>query len=91
MSDTAIKKKTFDCKQCGNPIGELYPLADGFGLLDCGGGSLATHYQGVCKICGKAVHFDVGDQKLERLIKGIQELRKSATRTPPITGGNDNP
>ena len=75
--EIAIKQKTFDCQQCGNPIGKLYRLADGIGLLDCGGGSLATHYQGVCKICGKAVHFDVGDQKLERLIERILELRKS--------------
>jgi 5-methylcytosine-specific restriction endonuclease McrA len=81
MSATAIKKKTLDCKQCGNPIGELYPVTDGFKLLDCGGGSLATHYQGVCKVCGNAVHFDLNDQKLERLIKNIQELREHAAQT----------
>jgi transcription initiation factor IIE alpha subunit len=86
MNATAIKKKTFDCQQCGNQIGELYPLMDGFGLLDCGGGSLATHYQGVCKVCGKPIYFDVGDQKLERLIKIIQEMR-SVIITQPMTGG----
>ena len=72
-----IQKKTFNCQHCGIQIGELFTLADGIALLDCGGGSLAIHYQGVCKVCGKVVHFDVGDQKLERLIKKIQNIRSS--------------
>ena len=69
MSDEPKQPKQVTCA-CGNRIGETYQLHDGICLLDTGGGSLAMHYQGVCKACGKAVYFDVNQQKLDLVIKG---------------------
>ena len=75
MSETAIKKKTYDCPNCGNPIGKLFEVADGsLCLLDTGGGDLEIHHQGMCKTCGQAVYWDINQQKLDRLIKGTNPL-----------------
>lgn len=71
-SDGTVRCANLDCKA---EIGKLHPLTDGLSLLDLGGGALASHYIGRCKICGTLFYFSLNEQKLDRLIKHIQEQR----------------
>ena len=67
------------CPRCGTELGKVLDLGGGVQALQAGGLIIREGHGMACAQCGRAVHWDINDQRLEKLIRDVQAMRGSFT------------